>query len=38
MVVFMPISLMKNRFISGIVNALNAEIALGTVTNADEGF
>lgn len=27
----------ESRFISGIENALNAEIALGTVTNADEG-
>ncbi|KAG1753916.1 Sec63-domain-containing protein [Suillus paluster] len=27
----------ESRFISGIENALNAEISLGTVTNADEG-
>jgi antiviral helicase SLH1 len=33
----MPTFLTKSRFISGIENALNAEIALGTVTNADEG-
>ena len=31
------ISLTENRFISGINDALNAEIALGTVINADEG-
>jgi hypothetical protein len=30
-------SLTENRFISGIDDALNAEIALGTVSNVDEG-
>jgi replicative superfamily II helicase len=31
------VSLTEDRFISGIDDALNAEIALGTVTNVDEG-
>jgi antiviral helicase SLH1 len=35
--IYADLSLTKSRFISGIENALNAEIALGTVTNADEG-
>jgi replicative superfamily II helicase len=37
MIVTLSRFLTEDRFISGIDDALNAEIALGTVTNVDEG-
>lgn len=37
MIITLSRFLTEDRFISGIDDALNAEIALGTVTNVDEG-